>query len=102
MTVAPPHPFDADTALRIGLLHEVVNATTLDTAVQRQVDLLLKAGPVAAAGAKALVRRVAAGGDDARIDADNADLIAALRVSPEGQEGIAAFLDKRNPDWIVS
>ena len=94
--------FDADTALRIGLLHEVVNATTLDTAVQRQVDLLLKAGPVAAAGAKALVRRVAAGGDDARIDADNADLIAALRVSPEGQEGIAAFLDKRNPDWIVS
>ncbi len=92
--------FDADTALRIGLLHEVVNATTLDTAVRRQVDLLLKAGPVAASGAKALVRRVAAGGDGARIDADNADLIAALRVSPEGQEGIAAFLDKRKPDWI--
>ena len=99
---ASAETFDADTACRIGLLHEVVNATTLDTAVQRQVDLLLKAGPVAAAGAKALVRRVAAGGDDARIDADNADLIAALRVSPEGQEGIAAFLDKRNPDWIVS
>ena len=92
--------FDADTARRIGLLHDVVNATALDTAVERQVDLLLKAGPVAAAGAKALVRRVAAGGDAARIDADNADLIAALRVSPEGQEGIAAFLDKRKPDWI--
>ena len=93
--------FDADTALRIGLLHDVVNATTLDTAVQRQVDLLLKAGPVAASGAKALVRRVAAGGDAARIDADNADLIAALRVSPEGQDGIAAFLDKRDPGWTV-
>lgn len=93
--------FDADTACRIGLLHEVVNATALDTAVQRQVDLLLKAGPVAAAGAKALVRRVAAGGDDARIDAGNADLIAALRVSPEGQEGIAAFLDKRKPGWTT-
>ena len=91
--------FDADTALRIGLLHEVVNATTLDTAVQRQVDLLLKAGPAAASGAKALVRRVAAGGDADRIDAGNADLIAALRVSPEGQEGITAFLDKRKPDW---
>lgn len=93
--------FDADTACRIGLLHEVVNATALDTAVQRQVDLLLKAGPVAAAGAKALVRRVAAGGDDTRIDAGNADLIAALRVSPEGQEGIAAFLDKRKPGWTT-
>ena len=93
--------FDADTACRIGLLHDVVNATALDTAIQRQVDLLLKAGPVAAAGAKALVRRVAAGGDGARIDADNADLIAALRVSPEGQEGIAAFLDKRKPGWAT-
>ena len=93
--------FDADTACRIGLLHDVVNATALDTAIQRQVDLLLKAGPVAAAGAKALVRRVAAGVDGARIDADNADLIAALRVSPEGQEGIAAFLDKRKPGWAT-
>ena len=93
--------FDADTACRIGLLHDVVNATALDTAIQRQVDLLLKAGPVAAAGAKALVRRVAAGADGARIDADNADLIAALRVSPEGQEGIAAFLDKRKPGWAT-
>ena len=94
--------FDADTACRIGLLHAVANATALDTAVQRQVDLLLRAGPVAAAAAKALVARVAAGGDAARIDAENADLIAALRVSPEGQEGIAAFLDKRDPAWTMS
>ena len=93
--------FDADTAHRIGLLHEVANATALDTAVQRQVDLLLKAGAAAAASAKALVRRVAAGGDADRLDADNADLIAALRVSPEGQEGITAFLDKRKPDWLA-
>jgi methylglutaconyl-CoA hydratase len=91
--------FDAEEARRIGLLHAVANATALDTAVQKQVDLLLKAGPVAAASAKALVRRVAAGGDGARVDADNADLIARLRVSPEGQEGIQAFLDKRKPAW---
>ena len=91
--------FDADTAQRIGLLHDVANATSLDTAVDRQVELLLKAGPRATAAAKALARRVAAGGDADRIDADNADLIAALRVSPEGQEGIAAFLDKRKPEW---
>ncbi|KRD74499.1 enoyl-CoA hydratase-related protein [Lysobacter sp. Root983] len=92
--------FDADTALAIGLLHAVVPADQLDAAVQRQIDLLLKAGPVAAAQAKALVRRVAAHGDRDRHDADNADLIARLRVSPEGQEGLGAFLDKRKPAWI--
>ena len=77
-----------------------MNPTALDTAVRRQVDLLLKAGPVAAASAKALVRRVVAGEGD--IDAANAGLIAKLRVSPEGQEGIQAFLDKRKPAWIQS
>ncbi|NUO75725.1 MAG: enoyl-CoA hydratase/isomerase family protein [Lysobacter sp.] len=92
--------FDADTALAIGLLHAVVAADQLDAAVQRQIDLLLKAGPVAAAQAKALVRRVAAHGDRDRHDSDNADLIARLRVSPEGQEGLGAFLDKRKPAWI--
>jgi methylglutaconyl-CoA hydratase len=91
--------FDAAEAFRIGLLHQVVAADQLDAAVQRQVDFILKAGPVAAAAAKSLVRRIAAGGDAAAIDAANADLIAALRVSPEGQEGLSAFLDKRKPAW---
>ena len=91
--------FDASEAQRIGLLHDVVSPTALDTAVQRQVDLLLKAGPVAAGSAKALVRRVAAGGDGRTLDAANADLIAKLRVSAEGQDGLGAFLDKRKPAW---
>ena len=92
--------FNAEEAQRIGLLHDVVNATTLDTAVQRQIDLLLKAGPVASASAKTLVRDVASHSDGAKHDADNAALIARLRVSPEGQEGLTAFLDKRKPNWI--
>ncbi|QNP40494.1 enoyl-CoA hydratase/isomerase family protein [Lysobacter solisilvae (ex Woo and Kim 2020)] len=91
--------FDAAEAQRIGLLHDVVNATTLDTAIQRQVDLLLKAGPTAAASAKQLVRRVAGESNRDHLDADNAALIARLRVSPEGQEGLGAFLDKRKPAW---
>ena len=91
--------FDAATALQIGLLHQVVPGDGLDAAVQRQVDLLLKAGPVAAASAKALVRRVAGQNDRDRLDADNAALIARLRVSDEGQEGLGAFLDKRKPRW---
>ena len=93
--------FDADEAMRIGLLHQVVNATALDTAVQRQVDLLLKAGPIAAASAKALVRNVQAASGPVAIDTANAALIARLRVSPEGQEGIAAFLEKRKPKWAA-
>jgi methylglutaconyl-CoA hydratase len=96
---ATAETFDAGEARRIGLLHEVVDATALDAAVQRQIDLLLKAGPLAAASAKALVREVVAGTDAAVVDAANAALIARLRVSPEGQEGIGAFLEKRKPAW---
>ena len=91
--------FDAAQALRIGLLHDVVAADALDAAVQRQVDLIGRAGPIAAASAKALVERVSRGGTPADIDAANAELIARLRVSPEGQEGLTAFLDKRKPAW---
>ena len=93
--------FDAQAAQRMGLLHEVVPAAELDDAVQRQVALLLKAGPVATAQAKALVRSVQAHVARDALDAATADLIAALRVSPEGQEGLAAFLDKRPPAWAM-
>lgn len=90
--------FSAAEAQRIGLLHQAVPADALDSTVQRQCALLLKAGPLAVAEAKALVRRSQAT-DAAALDAQNADLIARLRVSPEGQEGLCAFLDKRKPDW---
>lgn len=91
--------FDAARALHIGLLHEVVDSAALDAAVQRQIELLLKAGPLSTAGAKALVARVFREPDSAMHDAVNAALIARLRVSPEGQEGISAFLEKRAPSW---
>lgn len=91
--------FDAATALQIGLLHELVHAERLDQAVARQTDLLLKAGPLAASAAKSLVRQVVMQHDGATLDRDNAELIARLRTSPEGQEGLSAFLDKRPPRW---
>ncbi len=90
--------FSAAEAHRIGLLHLAVPAEALDSAVQRQCTLLLKAGPLAVAEAKALVRRSQTT-DATALDARNADLIARLRVSPEGQEGLGAFLDKRKPNW---
>ena len=63
------------------------------------MEFLLKAGPVAAASAKQLVRRVAGESNRDRLDQDNAALIARLRASAEGQEGLGAFLEKRKPAW---
>ncbi len=92
--------FDASEAQRIGLLHMTVAAESLEAAVQHQCDLLMKTAPVAVAEAKALVKRIAQSADAKTIDAANADLIARLRISPEGQEGLTAFLDKRKPGWL--
>jgi methylglutaconyl-CoA hydratase len=96
--------FDAATALHIGLIHRVVAPDALDDAVQTTLKLLTKAGPVAQAEAKQLALRAAGvtEADAARIDRDNADLIARLRVSDEGQEGLGAFLAKRPPAWTAS
>ncbi|HLM54465.1 MAG TPA: enoyl-CoA hydratase-related protein [Pseudoxanthomonas sp.] len=96
---ATAETFGAATALRMGLLHQVVPAPELEAALKRQLDLLLKTGPLAAAGAKSLVSRMAREQDPQRQDRANAELIASLRVSPEGQEGLSAFLDKRPPGW---
>jgi methylglutaconyl-CoA hydratase len=82
--------FDADTALRIGLVHEVTPA--LDKSVDRIVAELLTAGPRAARAAKRLVLERPDGPDTAR-------RIAEQRTSPEGQEGLRAFLEKRRPSW---
>jgi len=93
--------FDATVAARIGLLHESVAADVLDAAVERAVHFLGKGGPLAQAEAKQLALRVA-GMTRAvaeRVDAENAQLIAHLRISAEGQSGLAAFIDKRAPDW---
>ena len=96
--------FDAATASRIGLLHASVSASDLDEAIERQLYLLAKAGPNAQREAKQLALRVG-GNDEAqaeRLDASNAELIARLRISEEGQHGLAAFLDKRAPRWVAA
>jgi methylglutaconyl-CoA hydratase len=87
----------------LGLLHEIADPDALDGAVERQIALLLKTGPHAARAAKALTQAVSGRDAKAQMGLDNAtaDLIARLRVSPEGQEGLSAFLDKRKPNWIA-
>jgi methylglutaconyl-CoA hydratase len=82
--------FDARTALRIGLVHEV--AQELDAAVERVVDELLSSGPQATREAKRLIRMRPQG-------EETAQLAARLRASEEGQEGLRAFLERRSPSW---
>jgi methylglutaconyl-CoA hydratase len=93
--------FDAAEAARIGLLHRVVPAAELDGAVDGVLRLLAKGGPQAQREAKELVLRRSGATPAAALaaDAENAALIARLRVSAEGQEGLAAFLEKRSPQW---
>lgn len=95
--------FDGREAARIGLLHQCVAATQLDEAIDRQLHFLAKGGPIAQHEAKRLALRTAGMTIESveRIDADNAELIARLRVSPEGQEGLGAFLDKRPAAWAT-
>lgn len=94
--------FDAAEAARIGLLHRCVPGGELDEAIDRELHWLGKGGPIAKAEAKALALHMSGmtREDAERIDAENARLIARLRVSPEGQEGLAAFLDKRPARWV--
>ena len=92
--------FTAAEAFRMGLLHDVAIAAELDLRVGELVANLLKAGPHAQAECKALLRAVAHRPIDAAVIADTARRIAAVRVTPEGREGVAAFLGKRKAAWV--
>jgi methylglutaconyl-CoA hydratase len=92
--------FGADEAHRLGLLHELVSQQDLDTVVAQLVTALLDAGPQAQAEAKLLIRAVAHRPIDQGVMGDTAKRIARIRATPEGKEGVAAFLDKRKPDWL--
>jgi methylglutaconyl-CoA hydratase len=91
--------FDAAEALRIGLLHVLVDGAQLDAAVQGLVDQLLQGGPQAQAAAKDLIAGVVNRPVERAVVEDTAERIARIRVTPEGREGIAAFLEKRAPAW---
>ena len=95
--------FEAREALAIGLLHEVAPEGQLDEQLDRTLHFWLKGGPVAQREAKQLAQRMAGFTPESaeRTDTENAALIARMRVSAEGQEGLGAFLDKRAPGWIL-
>lgn len=90
--------FPASRAYEIGLVHAVVPESDLDAAVARYVAELKTGGPDAVAAAKRLIKTVAGLSRD-EVVAFTSGAIAARRTSPEGQEGLKAFLDKRPPRW---
>jgi methylglutaconyl-CoA hydratase len=91
--------FDAQTAYHLGLVQKPCTPEELDNQVTDLINSLLSNAPVALTACKQLIHRV-----DASINPELRDyttsLIAQLRVSPEGQEGLAAFLEKRPAGWL--
>ena len=93
--------FSAAEAHRIGLVHEVVPADELLAARNGVLDNLLLGGPAALAEAKNLISYISnATTKDEKVVRDTAGHIARVRATDEGQEGVAAFLNKRKPSWV--
>jgi len=94
--------FEAAEAYRIGLVHDICVPEELDGTVNALLGHLVLGGPVALRESKRLIRDVVGRPIDDALIGDTAARIAAARASDEGQEGIAAFFDKRRPAWVPS
>ena len=91
--------FDAEEAFRVGMLSILTSEEELDEEIDALASHLLAGGPQAHAKIKDLIRAVAGRPVDDALAADTAKRIAEIRVSPEGREGIASFLEKRKASW---
>jgi methylglutaconyl-CoA hydratase len=91
--------FDAAKALALGLVSAVVPAEKLMAEGARIAELLRQNGPQAVGEAKSLIAHVAGRPNDAELRAETARRIARVRATAEGREGVAAFLEKRRPNW---
>lgn len=92
--------FDASTAQHLGLVTTVVAPDELDDAVNTEVNSILKCGPHAVRQAKDLINHIVNRPIDDDMIEQTCSRIASIRVSPEGQEGLGAFLEKRQPAWL--
>lgn len=87
-------------AYRLGLVHELASESALDERLQSLCKTLLANSPAALRESKALIRNLHHSPIDPTQVEQTTELIARIRVSQEGQEGLAAFLEKRSPAWI--
>lgn len=90
--------FEATRAASLGLVHEVVAPEMLESAADALIATLLANGPVALMACKRLLREISPASNDA-LREYTTTLIANLRTSQEGQEGLGAFFEKRPPAW---
>ena len=91
--------FGAEEAFRIGMLSFLVREEEIDPAIEELLKHLLAGGPESHAKIKDLIRTVTHRSIDDALGAETAKRIAEIRVSPEGREGIASFLEKRKASW---
>ena len=92
--------FDAAEAWRLGLVHDIASTEDdLDDKIGTIADAMLECGPVAQREAKELIRAVAGRPIHSELLQDTAERIARIRSSPEGREGISAFIEKRRASW---
>ena len=92
--------FSASQAQAMGWVAEVCTAENLDVCVNKIVEAILANGPQATRAGKRLLQTVIGRPLDETLIADTAALIADIRSSPEGREGIQSFLQKRPPNWV--
>ena len=93
--------FDSGEAWRLGLVHDIApDDNEMDARLNDLVEAMLACGPVAQRESKELIRAVSGRPVTSELIQDTAERIARLRASPEGREGVAAFLEKRRASWV--
>lgn len=92
---------NAERALSLNLIHQITAQEQAQTVIQQWVANLLRLAPHALASCKKLCARCEQGVVDGPLKRYTSELIAEVRVSEEGQEGLSAFLDKRLPSWVI-
>lgn len=90
--------FTAPVALSVGLIHEICESSNLSAVLQQTTEQICSNGPLAVRATKKLIRDIA-NLQGVELKKSTTELIAQLRVSPEGQEGIQSFLQRRDPAW---
>ena len=92
--------FSAQRARELGLVSEVTTEAELDITIETLIAALLSNSPAAVRAAKKLVADVAGAPINDELISDTSERIATIRTSTEGQEGLRAFLEKRQPGWL--
>lgn len=93
--------FSAERAHALGMVHELATPETLDQKIDELVRTLVANGPQASRACKRLVQDVSGVPISEALRAETARRIADIRASDEGREGVASFLGKRKPSWLV-